>query len=656
MALPFGSWPSPISAAQVAAGGTGLTGPAVRSDAEGHTQVFWSELRPVEGGRSVLVRRRPGEEPSDLIEAPWSARTRVHEYGGGAWFLGATAVYFSNWDDQRLYRFEPDAVDSETRKPRAITPEPETPHSLRYADGVESPDGQWVVAVQESHPVLGEASNEIVVLASDGSEPPRVIVTGTDFVMAPRISRDGRWLSWLRWNHPNMPWDGTELCAAPLFDGFRLGNTQVVAGGPQEAVHASNWTSDNRLVFSTDVSGWWNLHTWRPGDSTSTPLTTLVGSEIGAPAWVFGVQPWAELPDGRLVAVETNLAADRFVIVARDGRVEPLPSPYVSVDGLAVSAKGELVTVAQTKIDLQSVVEIAPGGQTFAHRPSDDLGVDPRWYSVAVPVEFESAGGRTGHGFFYPPTGLDQSGTEGDKPPLIVIGHGGPTAHASPVLGLKVQYWTSRGFAVVDVNYGGSTGHGRAYRRLLDRAWGIVDVEDCIAAATSLADAGKVDSARMAIRGGSAGGFTVLAALTNAQVFAAGTSLYGVADLEALARDTHKFESRYLDGLIGAYPEEQAVYQERSPIHHTDRLSCPLLILQGTEDEIVPPNQADAIIASLVANGIPHAAIYFEGEQHGFRRAENIIRSLEAELWFYGKVFGFDPADRIEPIQGAVGL
>ncbi len=647
---PYGSWPSPISAALVAAGGTGLSGPAVRTDPDGRTEVWWAELRPSEGGRSVLVRRLPGGDRTDMIAAPWSARTRVHEYGGGAWFLGATAAYFSNWDDQRLYRLEPGA------EPQPITPEPEHHHGLRYADGVESPDGKWVVAVQESHPLVGEATNEIVVVPADGSQPPRVIVTGSDFVMAPRVSPDGRWLSWLRWDHPNMPWDGTELCAAPLFEGFRVGNTQVVAGGPDEAVHAANWTSDDRLVFSTDVSGWWNLHTWLPGDPKSVPLTTLEGSEIGSPAWVFGVQPWTELPDGRFVAVETVAAVDRFVLIASDGRVQPLGSPYVAVSGLVASRLGELMAVAQTKIDLPSVVEIAPGGQTFAYRPSDQLDVDPRWCSTAEPIEFPVGGGRVSHAFFYAPTGVDQGGGPEEKPPLIVIGHGGPTSHASPILNLKIQYWTSRGFAVVDVNYGGSTGFGRAYRRLLDRAWGVVDVQDCIAAATFLADAGRVDPQRMAIRGGSAGGFTVLACLTGSQVFSAGTSLYGVADLEALARDTHKFESRYLDGLIGAYPAERAVYQERSPINHTDRLSCPLLVLQGTEDEIVPPNQARAIVAALAAKHIPHAALYFEGEQHGFRREENIIRSLEAELWFYGRVFGFEPADNIEPIEGAVGL
>ncbi|MFT7599401.1 MAG: dipeptidyl aminopeptidase/acylaminoacyl peptidase [Acidimicrobiales bacterium] len=652
-AHPFGSWPSPISAELVAAGGVGLGGPAVRTGSDGSSEVWWSELRPAEAGRVVLVRRTAGSEPEEQLPKPFSARTRVHEYGGGAWFLGAEAVYFSNWSDQRLYRF---VTGSE---PVAITPEPVETHQLRYADGQESPDGEWIVAVQERHGGDGaEVVNEIVAFPSDGSADPQVIASGTDFVMAPRLSPDGRWLSWLRWDHPNMPWDGTELCAAPVFTntGFRLGNTQLVAGGPGEAVHGANWTAGGQLVFSTDRSGYWNLHQWHPGDTTDHAITALDDADIGYPPWVFGIQHWSELSDGRFVAIVTREAADSLALVQADGRVSPIASPYVSVSGLATTAGDAVVVVAQTKIDLPLVVELAASGHTFDHRPSDDLGVDPRWFSVAESFDFESAGGRQCHAFLYRPTGLDVTGEADELPPLIVIGHGGPTAHASPILGLKIQYWTSRGFAVVDVNYGGSSGYGRAYRQLLHDAWGVVDVEDCIAAASQLAEAGKVDGNRMAIRGGSAGGFTVLAALTGSDVFAAGTSLYGVADLEALATDTHKFESRYLDGLIGPYPEAKAIYDLRSPINHTDQLSCPLLVLQGTEDEIVPPNQAEAIVASLASKGIPHAAIYFEGEQHGFRQAENIVRSLEAELWFYGRVFDFQPADPIDPIEGAVGL
>jgi dipeptidyl aminopeptidase/acylaminoacyl peptidase len=646
----YGAWPSPVSAALVAAGGIGVGGPATRGD-----EVWWSELRPSEGGRVVLVRRVGDGMPADALPAPWSARTRVHEYGGGAWWLGPDCLYFTDWSDQRLYR-----LDDGGRQPRPLTPEPPTHHGWRYADGAVSPDGRWVACVREDHTGSGEPRNEVVLVAADGSTAPLVVVSGPDFVAAPRWSPDGTHLSWLEWDHPRMPWDGTELrvCSVTADDPSSdplVGPAFTVAGGPEVSVVGPAWTTDGRLVFSSDRTGWWNLEAWRPGDD---PVAlTSEAAEIGGPAWVFGTRPWAELADGRLAVVVTEAAVDHLAVWSPDGSLRRLDTPFTAIGGVAAGTTGRIVVVAASATALTHVAEVDPDdGTVVVHRPADDIGVDPAWFSVAEPVEFPSAGGRTAHAFLYRPTAPGITGPAGERPPLIVIGHGGPTAHTQPVLSLKIQYWTSRGFAVVDVNYGGSTGYGRPYRRLLDAAWGIVDVEDCTAAARHLADSGVVDPDRLAIRGGSAGGFTTLAALEASAVFAAGTSLYGVADLEALARDTHKFESRYLDGLIGPYPAARAVYAERSPINHTDRLSCPLLVLQGLEDEIVPPNQAEAIVAALAAKGIPHAYLAFEGEQHGFRRAETIVRSLEAELWFYGRVFGFEPADPIEPVAGAVGL
>jgi dipeptidyl aminopeptidase/acylaminoacyl peptidase len=646
---PYGSWPSPVSAALVAAGGVGVGGPAVRGD-----EVWWSELRPTEGGRVVLVRRRGAEPPHDVLGPPWSARTRVHEYGGGAWWLAPGAVFFAHWDDQRLYR-----LDDGAGSPVAVTPEPPSRHAWRYADGAVSPDGRWVACVREDHTTGGEPANEVVVVPADGSADPAVLVTGPDFVAAPRWSPDGRRLSWLSWDHPRMPWDGTELWVAAVTGAGSttpaLGPGQLVAGGPDESVVGPDWTTDGRLVFSTDRTGWWNLAAWRPG-AEPVPLTDLE-AEIGGPQWVFAVRYWVELADGRLAVTVTEAATDRLAVLAGDGRVAPVPSPFTAVDNLAAGPGGGVLVVAAGPGSPTTVAEVDPGtGRLSIHRPPDDVGVDPAWFSRGEPVEFASAGGRRAHAFVYRPTAPGIAGPPGERPPLIVIGHGGPTSHTRPALSLKVQYWTTRGFAVVDVNYGGSTGYGRPYRRLLDGAWGVVDVEDCIAAARHLAGIGEADPRRLAIRGGSAGGFTALAALTSSEVFAAGTSLYGVADLEALARDTHKFESRYLDRLVGPYPEARAVYVERSPIHHTDRLSCPLLVLQGLEDEIVPPNQAEAIVAALAAKGIPHAYLAFEGEQHGFRRSETIVAALEAELWFYGRVFGFEPADDLAPVPGAVGL
>ncbi|MEM9564735.1 MAG: prolyl oligopeptidase family serine peptidase [Actinomycetota bacterium] len=672
--LPHGSWPSPISAELVAAGGIGVSGPAAVGDT-----IWWSELRPTEGGRSVPVSGRPGESPVDRLPAPWSARTRVHEYGGGAWWLGRQHLYVAEWSDQRLYRLP---LDGETGgdgdpEPEAVTPEPAIQHGWRWADGREHPGGAWLAVVREDHHGIGEgdrteAANEIVAVPTDGGEPV-VLVSGPDFVAAPRFSPDGRWLSWIEWNHPSMPWDATLLKAAPVFANHRLGNPVVVAGsadlGPgATSVVGADWTAAGRLVFSTDANGWWNLHAWHPEAAQSQALTALDGAEIGGPAWVFGLKRWVELPDGRLVVAVTTAAVDSLAVLTppSPGAEPATPAPLLTEDlaeiaGLAATADGRVAIVGAGPRSLSSVRLIDPdGGDATVVRPPDDTGVDPAWFSVGEAISYPSgpdgAGPRTANAFHYPPTAPEIEGPAGQAPPLIVMGHGGPTAHADPALSLKVQYWTSRGFAVVDVNYGGSSGFGRAYRDLLQGTWGIVDVEDCINAAVGLADEGRVDGDRLAIRGGSAGGFTVLAALEQSDRFGAGTNLFGVADLSALAADTHKFESRYLDGLIGPYPEREDLYTERSPINHTDRLSSPLLVLQGLEDEIVPPNQSEAIVAAVATKGLPHAYVTFEGEQHGFRKAENLIRSFEVELWFYGQVFGFEPSDEIAPPDGAVGF
>ncbi len=669
--LPFGSWPSPISAELVAAGGVGVSGPAVHGDT-----IWWSELRPAEGGRSVPVSAEPGSTGGDRLPAPWSARTRVHEYGGGAWWLGADHLYLAAWSDQRLYRVAIDRAGGAEAEPEALTPEPAIDHGWRFADGREHPDGTWLAVVREDHHGIDdpgsdrtEAANEIVAIGLDGSEPT-VLVSGPDFVAAPRFSPDGRWLSWVEWDHPDMPWDASRLLAAPVFANHRLGNPVVVAGGDGESVVGADWTAAGRLVFSTDRSGWWNLHAWHPEGAEGQALTALDGSEIGGPAWVFGLQRWAELPDGRLAVAVTDAAVDALAVVTppelgADPAV-PVPVPVddlAEIVGLSATADGRVAIVGAGPRSLSAVrlVDVADGS-TETVRPPDDTGVDPGWFSVAEAVSVDSGPldgsgpRRAANAFFYPPAAPGIAGPAGQAPPLIVMGHGGPTAHSDPALSLKVQYWTSRGFAVVDVNYGGSSGFGRAYRDLLQGSWGIVDVEDCINTALALADQGRVDGDRLAIRGGSAGGFTVLAALEQSDRFGAGTNLFGVADLTALAADTHKFESRYLDGLIGPYPERKDLYDARSPINHTDRLSSPLLVLQGLEDEIVPPNQSEAIVAAVAAKGLPHAYVTFEGEQHGFRKAENLIRSFEVELWFYGRVFGFDPADAIAAPDGAVGL
>lgn len=660
---PFGSWPSPLSASLIAAGAAGLGGAAARIASDGSTEVWWTEARPSEAGRVVLVRQLADGTTIDALPPPWSVRTRVHEYGGGDWFHGPDHVYFSSWADQRLYRIEADTAGTDAAaEPEAITPEPEEPHGWRFADGRVSPDGGWIVCVSEDHHAAvvaehGEAVNALVAIPVDGGDPT-VLSDKTDFVAGPRFSPDGRWLSWYCWDHPNMPWDVSRLVAAPVWvsnDELRLGNVKVVVSRDDESVHGADWLADGRLVFSSDRSGFWNLHTWRPGDTDDQILTTLVGAEIGGPAWVFGTKQWTETADGRIVSCVITDAVSSLAEVLGDGTLRSIPTPFAGVSALAPMGD-DLLLLGSSADALPTIAVVAvDSGDMRTIRASDDLHVDPDWFSEAQPISYPS-GDRRSHAFFYPPTGPGMQSAGGERPPLVVIGHGGPTSHTSPDLSLKVQYWTSRGIAVVDVNYGGSSGFGRRYRQQLDDAWGIVDVEDCVNAARHLAEQGLVDGSRMAIRGGSAGGFTVLAALTQSDVFSAGTSLYGVADLEALATDTHKFESRYLDGLVGPYPAAKHIYDERAPINHTDGFSCPLLVLQGDEDEIVPPNQAEAIVAAVAEKGLPHAYILFEGEQHGFRKSENIVRSLEAELWFYGRVFGFEPTDEIAPIDGAVGL
>lgn len=690
----YGTWPSPISAQLVAAGGIRLGDLATRNTDNG-IEIWWVESRPKEDGRGVLVAWHPGDDPADQLDAPWSVRTQVHEYGGGSFWLGSRYVYFVNWSDQRLFRFDPGHYDES--RPQPLTGNCPVERGWRYADGVEHPDGSAVVCVREDHTSSGAASdvdphprNELVAIPADGGQAT-VLVSGPDFISCPRVSPDGRWLSWIQWDHPNMPWDETSLCAAPLFGGngpsgaprstspLRIGNIQVVASGA--AIQGADWTSDGRLVYSTDESGFWNLAWWTPaGEGT---LTRLQYAEIGCPPWVFGTRQWAELNDGRLGVIVTNDAADSLAVVDGDGMIHPVPhvdtpdhehpdqiAGPLSVGAIAPGPDGTATTLVASATSLTAVASIdVDSGRWQVHRPPDELTVAvgsdddanqefelSDWLSVPEPVWFDS-GDHDTHCFFYPPTGpVSVVGRPDGLPPLVVMGHGGPTSHATPALDLKIQYWTSRGFAVADVNYGGSSGFGRGYRRRLNGMWGVVDVEDCIAAADHLARLDKVDGDRMVIRGGSAGGLTVLNALITSDRFAAGTSLYGVADLTALARDTHKFELRYVDNMVGPYPDAADVYRERSPINNVDRLSVPMLVMQGMEDKIVPPSQSEAIVAALAAKNIPHAYLEFEGEQHGFRQAANIVRSLEAELWFYGRVLGFEPADDIEPPKGSVGL
>lgn len=606
--------------------------------------VLWAEGRPTEGGRTQLVRRGPGGSSTDLLPDGYNARTAVHEYGGGAWWARDGVVWFANWADQRLYRLAPGEA------PVPLTPEPVTPRADRFADGDLAPDGGSIVCVRERHrgSSATEVDNEIVRLDAHTPSEPEMLVTGSDFVAAPRLSPDGATLAWLRWNHPSMPWDSTELVIRDLATGSEL----VIAGGPEESVLEPRWDADNALWFLSDRTNWWNLYSWAAGSG----ITAVVQSdaEIGFPPWQFGSTRYAMLADGSVVFAWTRDGYDRLARRAPDGTVTDLDTPFSRFTALRAATDDTLLVVAGSPTQEPGVHRLDPNGTVVETlRAPRNLEVNPRFISVPEHISFPTGGGRAAHALFYPPAHADLAGPETELPPLIVEIHGGPTGSASPVFSTAVQYWTSRGFAVVDVNYRGSTGYGRAFREELVENWGIVDVSDCLAAARHLASMGRVDAERLTIRGGSAGGFTTLAALARDDTpFALGANHFGVADLEALARDTHKFESRYLDRLVGPYPAARERYVARSPIHHVDRLTRPLIVLQGSEDPIVPPAQSETIVNALRARHVPVAYLLFEGEQHGFRRAENIRRALDAELSFYAQVFGFalPEGEDIEPV------
>jgi dipeptidyl aminopeptidase/acylaminoacyl peptidase len=647
--LSCGSWPTPITSEVVVAQAVRLSD--ARADGE---DLIWAEGRPAEAGRTTLVRRSPDGRTTELLDRKANARTAVHEYGGGAWWVRDGILWYADWADQRLYRREP-----ETGRSTALTPEPAVPSGDRYADGDVSPDGSWIICIREHHPPGGgvvDVRNELVRIAAHEPSTPEVVVSGPDFVCSPRWSPDGRRVCWVQWDHPNMPWDSTELCVSQ--DGA---DPQRVAGGPGESVVEPRWSDDGSLHFISDRTGWWNLYRWDP-DAASVEQLTALEAEIALPQWGLGGTRYALLDRGRIVFAQGRGGFDRLSVRHSDGTVSDLELPFTVVRSLRRAGPDRVVVVASSPTAEPSVVLIGLDehggvGEVQEIEPARDLsllGVGVDFISTPQEVEFPSADGRSSYAIVYEPANPGFVAPDGELPPLLVDVHGGPTAAAAAELDVDIQYWTSRGFVVACVNYGGSTGYGRQYRELLNGAWGLVDVEDSISLARWLADQGRVDPARMAIRGGSAGGYTTLAALVAPDnPFTAGADYFGVADLEAMAADTHKFESRYLDGLIAPYPEGREVYEERSPIHHIDRFTQPLIVLQGLEDEVVPPNQATMIVEALQAKQVPVAYLPFEGEQHGFRREENIRRALDGELSFYSQIWGFElPADEaIEPVE-----
>lgn len=634
---PHGAWKSPITSDLVAAASVRLDRISVDGD-----RLYWIESRPAEQGRCVLVRCDATGQAADVTPAPYNVRTRVHEYGGGEYLVTGGVVFFANYADQRVYRLEP----APGARPEPITPE----RPLRYADFLLDRGRNRLICIREDHSdPAHEAVNALVSLDAAGDAAGgRVLVEGNDFYASPSLSPDGKRLAWLTWRHPNMPWDGTELWVGELDGAGDIQRAEQVAGGEDESVFQPQWSPDGVLHFVSDRTGWWNLYRWQ--DGRAEPLAPM-DAEFGLPQWVFGRSTYAFESAQRIVCTFRRAGAWQLALLDTASRtLTPIETPYIEIDNVR-AGRGKAFFLGGSPVETASVVAYdLDTRQAAVKRRSTVAAVDAGYLSVPRAVEFPTTGGLTAFGNYYPPANRDYVAPPGEKPPLLVFSHGGPTSNSPTTLRLAIQYWTSRGIAVLDVNYGGSTGYGRAYRQRLTGSWGIVDVDDCANGAMHLAGQGEVDPARLAIRGGSAGGYTTLSALTFRNVFKAGASHYGIADLEGLALDTHKFESRYLDHIVGPYPERRDLYVERSPIHFTERLACPIIFFQGLEDVVVLPNQAETMFAAVRAKGLPTAYLPFEGEGHGFRRAENIKRSLDAELYFYGRVFGFELAEPVEPV------
>ena len=631
---PYGSWKSPITADVVVGGEVGLE--QVRLDGD---DVYWIERRSQEGGRKVIIRRSPDGRVTDVTPPPLNARTRVHEYGGGDYAVSDGTIVFANFTDQRLYA---QRVGS---PPRPLTPAA----SLRYADGVIDRRRNLLFCVCEDHTGHGEAINTLVSIDLQGGGAGNVLVSGNDFYSSPRLSPDGSQLAWLTWNHPNMPWDGTELWVGKLNEDKSISDRVRIVGGISESVVQPEWSPEGTLYFVSDRTGWWNLYRWQ--DKQVEPLCAMQ-AEFGQPQWVFGASLYGFVSKNRIICSYSKNGRDHLATLDTATRALNMIELHFTAISQVRVAGDCVVFIGASATETTSIVSLdLATDKPEVLRRARESAVDAGYLAAPRAIEFPTEQGLTAYGIFYPPRNRDYAAAMNEKPPLIVMSHGGPTSSSSASLKYSIQYWTSRGIAVLDVNYGGSSGYGRAYRERLNGQWGIVDVDDCVNGARYLVEAGAVDGNRLAIRGGSAGGYTTLCALTFRDAFKAGASHYGISDLEALAKDTHKFESRYLDGLIGPYPERRDLYVERSPIHFTDRLACPMILFQGLEDKVVPPKQAEEMFEAVRAKGLPVAYLTFEGEQHGFRKAENIKRVLEAELYFYSKVFNFELADPIEPVK-----
>jgi dipeptidyl aminopeptidase/acylaminoacyl peptidase len=629
--LPYGAWRSPITSDLIVGEAIGLGDILVDGG-----DIYWIESRPGEGGRNVVVRRTRDGGTADVTPAPFNARTRVHEYGGGAAAVHDGVIFFSNFADQRLYR-----------QAGGQAPMPQTPEGsgYRYADGLIDGNRRRWIGVREEHGEAGRVDNALVAVALDAPGPGRVLAQGHDFYASPSLTHDGARLAWLSWDHPNMPWVGTELWLAEIAADGSLATPHLIAGGVAESIFQPQWSPDGILYFVSDRTGWWNLYRVDPGSGSARPLCPR-DAEFGRAQWNFGQSTYAFLSADQLVCTYGDEGRGRLArLDIATGNLVAIDLPYTDFGAVRVAGgrpNGQIVCRAGSPADPTAIVLIDPAdGAVEVLRHSAPAAADEvlrRYFSVPRQLAFPTENGLTAYAHYYPPANPDHTAPPGERPPLVVKCHGGPTASASTVLSLGIQYWTSRGIAVLDVDYGGSTGYGRAYRERLHGAWGVVDVDDCVNATRHAIAEGLADGERCVITGGSAGGYTVLAALACRDVFKGGASYYGVSDVAALARDTHKFESRYLDWLIGPYPARADLYRERSPLSHVDGLNCPVIFFQGADDRVVPPNQTELMVEALRRRGIPTGYLLFAGEGHGFRRAENIKRALDAELYFYASL------------------
>lgn len=632
---PYGSWTSPISAEMLTSQATRMVDAWLTED----NALYWIEVRSQEGGRFAVMRLREGEkEPMQVTPAPYSVRTRVHEYGGSPLAIVGETLFFSNYGDHRIYRQRPG------EDPQPIT----APAKMRYADPIWDSERDRLIAIREDHTTSDiQAVNALVAIDPEAGGTGQVLVQGYDFYLYPRLSQDGRRLAWICWNHPNMPWDGTELWVADVTPEGDVVNAVQVAGGPEESVIQPAWSPEGDLYCVSDRTGWWNLY--RVTDGGLEAITDQA-VEYGQPNWQIGTMNYAFYGE-QILAFYGDKGYDHLVLINPKTRQQAaIDLPY-TVMGQICANRYRAVFFAGSPTEPWALVSLDPGtGSTTVIKASSRPLLDVEDISIPEAIEFPTERGRTAHAFFYPPKNHRFAAPEGEKPPLLVFSHGGPTGQTEALYGLGMQYWTTRGFAVVDVNYGGSTGYGREYRNRLYDSWGLLDVEDCTNVALYLAEEGRVDINRLAIRGGSAGGYTTLACLTFRDVFHVGASYFGVSDIGALARETHKFESRYMDKLVGPWPEAESTYQARSPVFHAEKLTSPVIFFQGLDDKVVLPNQAELMVESLRERGIPVAYLPFEGEGHGFVRAENVIRAQEAELYFYAQIMGIDLTERIEPV------